>query len=139
MTVWCGAIALFGIIIAGAGLDATSQPIYIVLSLLNPSEKVVLSPHLRFSLAVLGAVTIGWSLTLLTVIEATKQLDQSNSKTIWILVTIALMGWYVIDSSLSIATGFGFNAIANTGFIVTFLIPLLSSGVLNSQKSDHLQ
>lgn len=86
-----------------------------------------------------GAVTIGWSLTLFAVIQAVHQLDEPYSKTIWSLIAISVMSWYVIDSSLSIATGFWLNAIANTSFIVTFLIPVLSSGVLVTQNPDHLQ
>jgi len=139
MIVWCGAIALFGliIVIAGVGLKATNRLLYILFSLLNPTEALILTPQLHFSFVVLGAVTIGWSLTLFAAIEAATQLDKSYSRTIWILVTAAVISWFVIDSSLSIVTGFGLNAIANTVFIVTFLLPVLSTGVLASQKPDY--
>ncbi|MDX2229521.1 MAG: hypothetical protein NW220_07780 [Leptolyngbyaceae cyanobacterium bins.349] len=139
MNVWCGAIGLFGIVLVGGSLDITSVPVRFLFNLLNRSDEFVLTPHLRFSLIVLGAVTIGWSLTLFAAIQAVHQLDKPSSKTIWMVIALSVMSWYIIDSSLSIATGFWLNAIANTSFIVTFLIPVLGSGVLVTQKPDHLQ
>jgi len=42
----------------------------------------------------------------------------------------ASVSWYVIDSILSITTGFGLNAAPNTVFMAAFLLPVIRSGVL---------
>jgi hypothetical protein len=126
---WCGAVGLFGVVLAGGASEATSGPTRIVFDLLNGPGELVLAPLLRFSLAVLGAVTIGWSVTLLAAIRAASQLGKSG-RPIWMLITVSVLSWYVIDSSLSIATGFGLNAVPNTGFVAAFLLPVIRSGVL---------
>jgi hypothetical protein len=132
MTGWCGAVGLFGIILVGGGFEATSGPVRILFDFLNGPGKLDLNQYMRFSLAILGAVTIGWSLTLMAVIQNTNQLEKQVSKSIWIGMTASIIIWYVIDSILSIATGFWLNAVSNTIFSTTFLIPVICSGVLRS-------
>jgi hypothetical protein len=132
MTGWCAAFVLFGIILIGGGFEATSTPIRLVYDLLGNTGELDLNPSMRFTVAILGAVTIGWSLTLMAVIQAANQLEKQVSKSIWIGVTASIVIWYVIDSSLSIATGFWLNAVSNTIISATFLIPVLRSGVLRS-------
>jgi hypothetical protein len=132
MKAWCFAAGLFGIILAGGGLEVTSGPCRIVLNLLSGSGDLNLNSTMRFSLAVLGAVSIGWSLTMLAAVCAANQLGKQQGKPIWILITVSVVSWYVIDSTLSIATGFGLNAVPNTVFMATYLIPVIRSGVLSS-------
>jgi hypothetical protein len=136
MTGFCLATGLFGIILVGGGFEITSGPTRLIFDLLNGPGELRLDPHMRFSLAVLGAVTIGWSLTLLAAVQAANQLGKRLGKSIWILVTASVVSWYVIDSSLSIATGFGLNAIPNTVFMAAFLLPVIRSGVLSNQVSN---
>ena len=132
MTGWCGAVGLVGIVLVGGGLEATSDPVRILFYFLNGSGELDLNPYLRFSLALLGAVTIGWSLTLMAVIRVANQLEKQVSQSIWIGITASVIIWYAIDSILSIATGFWLNAVSNTIFSATFLIPVIRSGVLRS-------
>jgi hypothetical protein len=134
MTGWCGAVGLFGIILAGAGFELTSEPVRILLDFLNGSGELDLNPTMRFSLAILGAVTIGWSLTLMAVIQIANQLEKRVSKSIWTGMTASIAIWYVVDSILSIATGFWLNAVSNTIFSATFLIPVIRSGVLRNYE-----
>jgi hypothetical protein len=93
-------------------------------------EELDLDAHMRFSLAVLGAVTIGWSLTLPAAIRAANQLGKQLGKPIWVLVTASVASWYVIDSTLSTATGFRRNVIPNTVIMAAFLLAVIRSGVL---------
>jgi hypothetical protein len=132
MTVWCTAIGLFGLIIIGGGFEATSGPIRMFFNLLDGPGELDLNPHMRFTLAVLGAVTIGWSLTLMVAIQAAHQLEQQTKRSIWIGIVASIIVWYVVDSSLSIATGFWHNAISNTIISATFLIPVIRYGLLRS-------
>jgi hypothetical protein len=124
-------VGLFGAILAASAFEATRGPIRLLFGLLN--NRVAFNPdaHTQFSLPVLGAVTVGWSLTLLAAVQAAHQLgDQARS--VWMLVTSSLVVWYVIDTALSVATGFGLNAIPNTVFLAAFLLPIIRSGVLRS-------
>ena len=130
MTGWCGAIGLCGIILVGSVFEATSSPVRMLFDVLHPAEKLDLNSDMRFSLAILGAVTIGWSLTLLTVIQVANQLEKSANRSIWLGLTATILIWYAIDSILSIVTGFWLNAVSNTIFSATFLIPVIRSGVL---------
>jgi hypothetical protein len=127
---WCWAVGLFGIFLAGGGLEVTSEPIRIIFGFLNGPGEFALDPPMRFSLAVCGAVTIGWSLTLLAAVKAANQLGKKLGKPIWVLVTASAVSWYVIDSTLSIVTGFGLNAVPNTIYMAAFLLPIIRSGVL---------
>jgi hypothetical protein len=103
-----------------------------VFDLLNGPCDFNLDPAMRFSLGVLGAVSIGWSLTLLAAAKAANQLERKVAKPIWMLVTGSVLTWYVIDSFLSVATGFGLNTIPNTVLMAGFLLPVIRSGVLRS-------
>lgn len=130
MTGWCVALGLFGMILAGSGFEATSGPVRILFDVLNGPGELDLNPYVRVSLALLGAVTMGWSLTLMAVIQVANQLEKQVSKRIWIGIAASIVIWYVIDSILSIATGFWLNAVSNTIFSATFLIPVIRSDVL---------
>lgn len=136
MTGFCLATGLFGIILAGGAFEITSGPTRLVFDLLNGPGELHFDPYLRFSLAVLGAVTIGWSLTLLAAIRAANQSGKQHGRPIWVMVTASVVSWYVIDSALSIATGFRLNAVLNTVFLAAFLLPVLRSGVLSNQRSQ---
>ncbi len=41
-----------------------------------------------------------------------------------------MLAWFVTDSTLSVATGFGLNVVPNIVFLVTFFVPLFASGAL---------
>ena len=49
-----------------------------------------------------------------------------------VALTLALIIWYVIDGIISIATGFGLNAVSNTAFAIAYFIPLLASAALRA-------
>jgi hypothetical protein len=129
LTVWCLSVGVFGIVLAGAVLEATSFPARLFFQLLNGPTELNLDAQMRFSLAVLGAVTMGWSVTLWAAIRAANQLGE-RGRPIWALVTASALTWFVIDTPLSIATGYGLNAIPNVVFLATFLLPVIRSGVL---------
>lgn len=136
MLAWCFAVGLFGVVLAAGGLEIADGVTHFVFSLLNKPEEFNLTPHLRFSLSVLGAVTIGWSVSLWAAINAANQLGKQSGRSTWILVTVSVLSWYVIDSTLSVATGFWLNTIPNTIFAAAFLFVLIGSGVITNQKSD---
>ena len=68
----------------------------------------------------------------MAIIRVANQLEKQVSQSIWMGITVSIVIWYAIDSILSIATGFWLNAVSNTIFSATFLIPVIRSGVLRS-------
>ena len=134
MTAWCWAVAAFGLALTGAAFEATSGPTRLLFAVLNGPEPLDLNAPLRFSEAVLGAVTLGWSVTLMAAIQAANLLGD-RGRPVWGLVTASVVGWWAIDSALSIATGYGLNALPNTVFLAAFLLPILRSRVLGAGAS----
>ena len=70
LTVWCWAVGVFGAVLVCGGLETTSGPARLFFGILNGPMPLDLNAQMRFSLAVMGAVTIGWSITLAAVIQA---------------------------------------------------------------------
>jgi len=131
MTVWCLAVEVFGIVLAGAGLEATDGLARLLMRFLNGGTEVDFNAPLRVSIAVLGCVTLGWGLTLFVAMKAAHQLG-NQGRTVWLGLTASVAGWFVIDSLLSTVTGFGLNALSNTVFMAAFLLPIVRSGVLRN-------
>lgn len=129
LTVWCWVVGLFGLGLMGGGFEATSAPVRLLFSILNGPEPLNLNAQMRFSLAVMGAVTIGWSLTFAAGIQAAILLGE-RGRSIWGLLIGAVTCWFVIDTSMSVITGYALNAVPNTLIFAAFLLPVLRSGVL---------
>lgn len=124
LNIWCWAVGLFGVALLSGGFAATSPPLAGLYGLLGNVPPPDFDPPLRFSAALLGAITIGWAITLQAAIRAAVLLGSP----IWRHLTVAVIVWYVLDSALSVWTGFGLNAVPNTVFLVTYLVPVWRSG-----------
>lgn len=120
---WCGAVILFGVVLLTGAFEATSGPLAALYGLIGP-EVPMFDPALRFSSALLGAVTIGWGLTFYAAVAAAHVLGGA----MWRRLTRAVVIWYVIDSALSVATGFALNTASNTLFLLGWLLPMWASG-----------
>ena len=134
LTIWCGAVAVFGVMLTGGALAATDGPVRALTAMLNPAADATMTDLVRFSLALMGAVTIGWALTLYAAIRAADRLGAAAAP-VWRLLVTAMLVWFVVDSSLSVATGFGLNALSNAVFLAAFLWPVWGSGVLGGGTS----
>lgn len=124
---WCGAVTLFGVVLLTGAFEATAGPLAALYGLLGP-EVPAFDPALRFSVALLGAVTIGWGLTLAAAVAAAHIVGAA----MWRRLTVAVVVWYVIDSALSVATGFALNAAPNTLFLLGWLLPMGASGAIGA-------
>ena len=93
---------------------ATHQP-------LEPSA----ADYVRFVYGVLGAVMIGWMVSLLFLIAGP---FRERTRFGWCAVTFSVLVWFVIDSSFSIWVGFWENAAFNTGFLFLFAPPIIATG-----------
>lgn len=129
MTVWCWAVAGLGVMLMGAAFEATSGPTRLLFAVLHGPEPLDLSAQMRFSEAVLGAVTLGWGLTLMAAMGAANLLGERGAP-VWRAITLSVAVWWGVDCALSMATGYGMNAVPNTVFLAAFLLPILCSGVL---------
>jgi hypothetical protein len=133
ITLWCWGVIIFGVVLVAAGLPATdgiARALYGVLSDV-PAEGDVFAPHgMRFSVALMGAVSLGWGFTVLFLLPAIHAAGASA----WRGLTAAVLIWFVVDSSFSVATGFALNVVPNIGLLVFYFIPLLASGALKSVR-----
>jgi hypothetical protein len=130
--IWCLSIGVFGAVICGGAFEATSGPIRLLLSLLHGGGQAAFDPALRFSLGVMGAISIGWAVTLFLVIRAAIGLE-GRGRPLWNAVSAGMASWFVIDSTLSVATGFGLNVASNLLLAGAYVVALLGSGALKTR------
>lgn len=122
MQLWCGAVMIFGLVLIGGAFAATSAGVDALFAILDGPGPLNYEPVLRFSLALMGAVTLGWGATVLAVVRGTGEMPGAQSLALWRGITVALLIWYVVDSALSVATGFWRNALSNTVLIGWYLL-----------------
>jgi hypothetical protein len=127
LVVWALGVVLFGLVLAGGAFESTSAPVVWVLESLQGPGEVVLDPTLRFSLAVMGCVSIGWAAMMLAVMRvAFRMADRAGP--LWSAVTLGVVVWFITDSALSAATGFGLNIVPNLALLATYLIGVVAGG-----------
>jgi len=127
--VWCWGVILFGAALAAGGLPASDGILRMLYGLLSSGplpDGFLDAPGLRFSVALMGAVTMGWGLTILFLLPAIL----AAGAPAWRGLTAALVIWFVIDGALSAATGFALNILPNTALAIAYFVPLLASGAL---------
>lgn len=130
LTVWCWGVLAFGVVLALAASPATDAAPRVVLALIggDPAVAAILDePAGRFAYGLLGAVTMGWALTLMVLCTLAHAVGSAQA---WRAVTGAVLSWYVIDSAISVMLGFPLNAVSNTLIAALFLAPVLGSGVM---------
>ena len=127
--VWCLSIGLFGAVLSGGAFEATRGPVQLLLSILGHGAPAAFDQTLRFSLAVMGAVTIGWAATLFCIVRAAISLGDQG-RPLWNAVSAGMVSWFVVDSLLSVATGFGLNVAPNLVLAGMYVVGLLGSGAL---------
>jgi len=77
--------------------------------------------YIVFAFGVLGAVMIGWAVSLLILIFIPLRRGE-----IWAWWTIAasIMIWFVIDSAFSVISDYSGNAVSNGAFLLIFALPM---------------
>jgi hypothetical protein len=131
MALWCAGVALFGVVLAAGGLPATDGPVRLILTLLSGGEAPQFSGALRFSLAVMGAVSIGWAITLWAAIAAAGRMGPAGAG-LWRGVAASVLVWFLVDSALSVATGYWRNLIPNVLLLTGFFVPVWRASLLRS-------
>jgi hypothetical protein len=87
----------------------------------NPVTGTEALRYTRFVYGVLGAVMFGWALALWFIVTGPLRQRQRWA---WNAVAFSMLGWFLVDSSLSLLSGYGENAILNLAFGVMFAVPL---------------
>lgn len=129
MTIWCWGVILFGAVLAGGAFPASDGIVRTLYSILGGAPATPAgfdAPGLRFSVGLMGAVTIGWGATILNLLPAIHQAGAPA----WRGLTLALSIWFVIDGVISVATGYALNNLPNTALAILYFIPVLTTGVL---------
>ena len=132
LSTWALLVTVFGLVLAGGAFAATDGLTTMLFTLFGNPLPADTDLHHRFAIGLMGAVTMGWGLTYFGAFKALYALDAATAAPIWRYLLLAGLAWYVIDSSISVATGFWMNAVSNTVLIVLFLIPLVKSGAMRS-------
>lgn len=127
LSVWSGVVALFGLGLCGAGLEATDGFARFAFGVLGAPD-AVFTPELQFAVALMGAVTFGWGLTLLAVARS-----PAADMAVWRRIRTAALVWFVVDSGLSITTGFGLNALSNAVLTAALLLILARGGAARTE------
>lgn len=131
MTVWCWGVFVFGAALATAAFPATdgvARAIYDIVGARAHGPAFFDAEGVRFSIGLMGAVTMGWALTIMAVVQAAQVLGAP----VWRALTFALVVWYAIDGAISVATGYPGNAVSNTLLAAAYLAPVLATGVLRT-------
>jgi hypothetical protein len=77
-------------------------------------------PPTRLFSAIGGGVMAGWGCTIWMIITRLGPRDPDLSRA---LILVGLWAWFIVDSTGSILSGAHWNAVANIGFLLIFLIP----------------
>jgi hypothetical protein len=131
LNVWAWVVIAFGLVLVGAGLDATDAAADVAFSIVGGGAAMEWTPQLRFSVALMGAVTMGWGVTCLALFMAAHRLGDAAGP-VWRTATAGMILWFVIDSILSVATGFWLNVVSNTGLAIGYFVPVIASGAMRS-------
>lgn len=134
LKLWCGLVMGFGLLIMTTAFAATDGLAVSLIDLLNGSDPIVMTEPLRFAFALMGVVSLGWGMTLLVTFRAVHLLGPQG-RPVWRAITAVVVAWYLIDSSLSVATGFALNAASNTLLLVLYLVPMLRTGVVGGRAA----
>lgn len=133
LRMWCWGVTAFGVILAAAAIPALDAPTRLFYDLVHwPIDGASsFDENVRFTCGVLGAVTMGWGMTILALIDAAEKLGAS----VWRALTSALVIWFVVDSAISVAAGAPGNAVSNAVILALYLAPVFASGAINRPVS----
>jgi hypothetical protein len=80
--------------------------------------------YILFTYRVLGAVMVGWMISLLFILAGSFRRGQREG---WVAMTGSIAVWFLLDSGVSISVGYWQNAVFNVIFFVLFIIPLAAT------------
>lgn len=130
---WAVFVIVFGVVLAGGAFAATDALTQIFFAVLGNPLPADIDQHHRVTIGLIGAVTMGWGLTYFATFKALFALEPVKAAPMWRLVMVGSLLWYVVDSTISCATGFWLNAVSNTLVIGLLLILIIRSRALSGR------
>lgn len=132
LTIWAWGVIAFGAILAVFAFPALELPSRLFYDLIQNPVAAEPDRHFRFAMGLMGCISMGWGLTMLTCFKAAWMLERTQAASVWRGFTFAALFWFVTDSTASIYTGFPLNAVSNAILTGLYLIPVWKSGVLKA-------
>lgn len=135
LALWCWLVAGFGLMFAAGGLAATDAGagwFYWLVSAGQLDASAFDAAGLRSTLAIMGAVMFGWGWSLIAVYRAV-----GADARVWRGLSWAIMGWFGVDSALSIITGIPGNAVTNSLFLALYLLPAFRLGLFRRERASR--
>ncbi len=129
--IWCWVVIGFGVVFSAAGvpgLDGGAGAFYQLVSLGTLSAADFDAPGMRLSVALIGAVMLGWGLCLLSIFRA-----RGADPVVWRGLGWGVVGWWAVDSALSVLNGLPVNAVTNTVLLVAYLVPAVKLGFFSRE------
>lgn len=127
LNLWCVTVTLFGAILALAAFAPTDGAARLVFALFQMPLRDDMDNLHRFSIGLMGAVTMGWGMTLYVAFQAAHLLDAAHAPRIWRNITVVALIWYAVDSYISVMTGYWLNALSNTAILSLYLYAIWQS------------
>lgn len=125
---WCWVTLGVGVMFAAGAVSAADGGVRLFYDVIYwPIDgQSTFTESVRLTAALLGAVMIGWAITIFGLIAAAEQVGPRA----WRTLSFGMLAWWSIDSAISVALGAPVNALSNTLFLAGYLAPVLASGVL---------
>jgi hypothetical protein len=133
LDIWCWIVVGFGAVMVLGAWQATDSLTRFLYDLFYwPLDgRDGFGDATRLTCGVLGAVTLGWGLTLRPLVA----LGHEVGGRVWRPVSVGLLAWYCIDSAISVALGAAGNAVSNTLLLFGFFLPFIATGTLRDALS----
>ncbi len=80
--------------------------------------------YVTFVYGVLGAVMVGWSIMLASMLLTSFQRGERSA---WWAIAASICVWFILDSAFSLSMGFWQNALFNVVFFVLYTVPLAAT------------
>ena len=134
LTLWGWGVIAFGAILALFAFPATELPSRLFYELIGNPVPDAPDRHFRFAMGLMGCISMGWGLTMLTCFRAAWMLAPAQACAVWRGFTFAAFFWFVTDSIASIYNGFPMNAVSNTVLIGLYGVAVVQSGVMRAPR-----
>ncbi|MHA2366015.1 MAG: hypothetical protein ACXAC7_18800 [Candidatus Hodarchaeales archaeon] len=82
-----------------------------------------------WTLGVCGAIMTGYGMIAVLL---SYQLMKDDQKWLWNAISISIITWYLVDSTISIIFGAMFNVLLNTFILVMFIIPIIGKQITSN-------
>ncbi len=137
MMAWAAAVAALGVVLMGAAFGPTDGVTRLLFAVMGGAEPDM-TPALRFSAGLMGAVTFGWALMVLAAASVSHLMAPEVCRLLWRRISWALAAWLVVDCAISLATGFALNVASNLMLTAAFVAIMAGAGVFG-RRDSHAQ